>query len=185
MKNVLVGLGWTTQRYSGSYDFDLDASAFLADANGITLASNVVFYGSLNETPDGRKCDSAMSVIYSGDNKVGGDGNNDDEQILINFDKVPSNIQKIAISCSIYNAQVRRQNFGMVENAFIHLVDNDTGKEIARYNMNEDFSTETAVVVAEFYRHNGEWKFNPVGSGYANGLADICKQYGLQPEGEG
>lgn len=180
MHHVLVGLGWTIQRYSGAKDFDLDASAFLVNANGRTDPNDFVFYGALNQMPDGRKCDAHKCVIHSGDNKVGGDGNNDDEQITIDLDAVPDYIQKIAISCTIFDADVRHQNFGMVENAFIRLVDSDTGNEVARYNMGEDFSTETAVVVAELYRHNGEWKFNAVGSGYAGGLANICAQYGIE-----
>ena len=185
MHKVLVGLGWTTQRYTGAYDFDLDASAFLVDKYNRTKPENFVFYGAINQTPDGRKCDAAMSVIHSGDDKVGGDGNNDNEQITIDLGAVPADIQKIAISCTIYEAALRRQNFGMVENAFIRLVDSDTGHEVARYNMGEDFSTETAVVVAEFYRNGNEWKFNAVGSGYVGGLANICSQYGLDTDGAG
>lgn len=185
MHHILVGLGWSTQRYSGTHDFDLDASAFLVEANGRTRAENFVFYGSMNTTPDGRKCDPAQCVIHSGDNKIGGDGNNDDEQIIIDLDRVPADIQKIAISCTIYEAALRRQNFGMVENAFIRLVDSDTGNEVARYNMGEDFSTETAVVIAEIYRNNGDWKFNAIGSGYAGGLANICAQYGIDTDGTG
>lgn len=184
MKHVLVGLGWSTQRYTGAADFDLDASAFLVDNNGRTAPDGFVFYGAACSTADGRKCDGSESVIHSGDNKVGGDGINDDEQMTIDLSKIPANIQKVAISCTIYDSERRRQNFGMVSNAYIRIVDNDTGAEVARYDLGEDFSTETAVVIGEIYRHNGEWRFNAVGSGYSGGLAMICRQYGLDVEGE-
>lgn len=184
MKHVLVGLGWSTQRYTGAADFDLDASAFLVDNNGRTAPDGFVFYGAACSTADGRKCDGSESVIHSGDNKVGGDGVNDDEQMTIDLSKIPANIQKVAISCTIYDSERRRQNFGMVSNAYIRIVDNDTGAEVARYDLGEDFSTETAVVIGEIYRHNGEWRFNAVGSGYSGGLAMICRQYGLDVEGE-
>lgn len=185
MHHILVGLGWQTQRYTGTFDFDLDASAFLADANGRTDPNNFVFYGSEIKDEMGRKCDPAHCVIHSGDNKVGGDGNNDDEQIIIDLDKVPANIQKIAISVTIYNAVQRSQNFGMVSNAFMRIVNSDSNNEVARFDLGEKFSTETAVVVGEFYRYGNEWKFNPIGMGYAGGLANICSQYGLETENNG
>lgn len=185
MHHVLVGLGWQTQRYTGTADFDLDASAFLVNDRGQTDEEGFVFYGTKHKNAEGRRCDLAECVVHSGDNKVGGDGNNDDEQIMIDLDKVPSYIQKIAISVTIYNAMERSQNFGMVSNAFMRIVNSDTNNEVARFDLGEKFSTETAVVVGEFYRYNGEWKFNPIGMGYAGGLANICAQYGLETENNG
>ena len=108
-----------------------------------------------------------------------GDGDGDDEQILIEFDKVPANIAKIAITITIDQADVRRQNFGMVRNAFARVVDNDTQREMIRFDLGEDFSTETAIIAVEFYRHNGSWKMSAVAQGYAGGLAALARSYGL------
>lgn len=170
LKKIMVGLGWDTNKYSGGADFDLDAAAFLVDANGKTRASGFVFYGNLHD-PNG-------AIIHQGDNLTG-EGDGDDEQILIDLDKIPSDIEKVAITVTIYEADERHQNFGMVSNAFIRLVDNTTNKEIIRYELDEDFSTETAIVVGELYKHNDEWKFNAVGAGFAGGLAALCHNYGL------
>lgn len=179
LKHVMVGLGWTTQQYTNGSDFDLDASAFMVKANGKTDPSEMIYYNTSITTPDGRKCDPAQSVIHSGDSRSGGDGNTDDEQITVDLEKVPDYIEKIAISVTIYEADRRGQNFGMVSHAYIRLVNDDTGAEIARFDMGEEFSTETAVVIGEIYRNRGEWKFNPVGAGYAGGMVSVCAQYGL------
>ena len=108
----------------------------------------------------------------------GGDG--DDEEIMIDLEKVPANIEKIAFTVTIYDAEKRRQNFGQVSNAFIRIVDSSTNTELIRYDLGEDFSIETAVVVGELYRNNGEWKFNAIGSGFQGGLAALCGHYGIE-----
>lgn len=171
LKEAIIGLGWDTNKYSGGYDFDLDASAFLVGENGrVNDDLDFVFYNNLNH-PSG-------SVIHTGDNRTG-DGDGDDEEIIIDFSKIPDNIGKIAITVTIHEAVQRSQNFGQVSNAFVRLVDKETGAEVLRYDLSEDFSIETALVFCEIYRHNGEWKFSAVGSGFEGGLAALCKNYGL------
>lgn len=171
LTQVMVGLGWDTNKYSGQADFDLDASVFLVDSNGKSQPSDFIFYGNLRGV---NNC-----VVHQGDNLTG-EGDGDDEQILIDFSKIPSYIQKIAVTVTIYEAQERYQNFGQVSNAFVRIVDNATGRELLRYDLGEDFSIETALVVAELYRYNGEWKFSAVGSGFQGGLAALCHNYGIQ-----
>ncbi len=114
-----------------------------------------------------------------GDNLTG-EGEGDDEQIEVDLTKIPANVEKIAFTVTIYDAEVRRQNFGQVSNAFIRIVDEVSGKELIHYDLGEDFSIETAVVVGEMYRHNGEWKFNAIGSGFHGGLAALCGHYGIE-----
>lgn len=116
-----------------------------------------------------------------GDNRTG-DGDGDDEVIDIKLDQIPTDYETIAVTVTIYDAENRLQNFGMVENAYVRVVDADTGEELMRFDLSEDFSTETALVVAEIYRHNGEWKFKAVGSGYSGGLKSLCNQYGIDAE---
>ena len=171
LKKILVGLGWDTNKYNGENEFDLDAAAFLLGANGKVIEeTDFIFYN--NPLHD------SESVEHFGDNLTG-EGEGDDEQIKIDLDKVPSNIAKIAFTVTIHAAQERRQNFGQVSNAFIRIVDEITGKEILRYDLGEDFSTETAIVVAELYRNKGEWKFNAVGAGFSGGLAALCNNFGI------
>jgi len=171
LKKVIVGLGWDTNRYDGGYDFDLDASAFMIGENGkVNNDLDFVFYNNL-EHPSG-------SVIHTGDNRTG-EGEGDDESILIDFSKVPAGIQKIGITVTIRDAVNRSQNFGQVSNAFVRIVNEETGVEILRYDLTEEFSIETALVFCELYRHDGEWKFSAVGSGFQGGLAALCKNYGL------
>ncbi len=171
LKNILVGLGWDVKRYDGGYDFDLDAAAFLLGANGkVTGDEDFVFYNQLKH-PSG-------SVEHMGDNLTGA-GEGDDEEIRIDLSKVPANIEKIDFTVTIYEGQERRQTFGQVENAYIRVVDEATGKELIRYDLGEDFSIETAVVVGEIYRKNGEWRFNAIGSGWEGGLAALGKNYGV------
>jgi len=171
IKKVIVGLGWDTNKYDGGFDFDLDASAFLLDANGKTTSeADFVFYNNLKH-PSG-------AVVHTGDNRTG-EGEGDDEQILIDFEKIPSNIEKIAITVTIFDAEQRKQNFGQVSNAFVRIVNQDTNEEYLRYDLTEDFSVETALVICEIYKHNNEWKFNAVGSGFSGGLAALVKNYGL------
>jgi tellurium resistance protein TerD len=130
-----------------------------------------VFYGNLVHPSE--------SVKHMGDNLTGA-GEGDDEQIHVDLTKIPSNIERIAFTVTIYDADVRRQNFGQVSNAFIRIVDEATDTEIIRYDLGEDFSIETAIVVGELYRHNGEWKFNAIGSGFQGGLAALCGHYGIE-----
>ena len=174
LSRIMVGLGWDTNRYDGNADFDLDASAFLVGANGkCTCSGDFVFYNNL-EHPSG-------AVKHMGDNRTG-DGEGDDEQIFVDLSKIPANIEKIAVTVTIFDAEKRRQNFGQVSNAYCRMVNDDTGEEIIRYDLGEDFSIETAMVVGELYRHNGEWKFNAIGSGFSGGLAALCQNYGLDVE---
>jgi tellurium resistance protein TerD len=169
---AVIGLGWDTNKYQGGHDFDLDASAFLTDANGnCTNDLDFVFYNNLSHPSGG--------VIHTGDNRTG-EGDGDDEQLVVDFSKVPANVHKIGITVTIHEADIRHQNFGQVSNAFVRLEDEDTGSELLRFDLGEDFSIETAVVVCELYRHGADWKFNAVGSGFSGGLADLCRNYGLQ-----
>ena len=171
LKEVLVGLGWDTNRYDGGKDFDLDASVFLLGANGkVASDDDFVFYGNLKHKSGG--------VEHLGDNLTGA-GDGDDEEIKINLAQVPADIQKIDFTVTIYEAEQRNQNFGQVENAFIRVIDAANGKELIRYDLAEDFSIETAVVVGELYRHNGEWKFNAIGSGFEGGLASLGRNFGV------
>lgn len=175
MKLALVGLGWDTNRYDGGYDFDLDASAFLLGENGKLIRDeDFVFYNNLNGR-DG-------AVIHTGDNLTG-DGEGDDEVILIDFTKIPPEIKKIAICVTIHEADIRKQNFGQVSNAYIRVAkikdEFDTvGETVLEFDLEEEFSIETALVVAEFYYRNGEWKFNAVAAGYQGGLEAIVRSYG-------
>ena len=170
LSKIVVGLGWDTNAYDGGYDFDLDASAFLVGPSGrVEKDSNFIFY---NNT-------TAPGIQHMGDNRTGA-GDGDDEVINIDITALEPNVDKVAISVTIHEADVRKQNFGMVSNSYIHILDGVSGTELIRYDLGEDFSIETAIVVGELYRHNGEWKFNAIGSGFAGGLAALCGNYGLQ-----
>lgn len=169
LKVALVGLGWDIKQYDGGEDYDLDASIFLLNANGkCAHEADFIFYNNL----------SAGGVTHSGDNRTG-DGDGDDEAVTIEFDKIPAYVEKIAVTVTIYDAVARRQNFGQVSNAFVRLVDTQTGVELLRFDLGEDYSTETAIVFAEIYRYNGDWKFSAVGSGFNGGLEALCRTYGL------
>lgn len=171
LKEVVVGLGWDVKRYDGGSDFDLDASAFMLGESGkVPSDGEFIFYGN--------KKHSSGSVEHMGDNLTGA-GEGDDEQIKINLGAIPENISKIDFTVTIYEAEQRKQNFGQVENAFIRVVDAATDKELIRYDLTEDFSIETAVVVGGLYRHGGEWKFNAIGSGFEGGLASLGRNYGV------
>lgn len=175
MKLALVGLGWDTNRYDGGYDFDLDASAFLLNENGKLIKDeDFVFYNNLN----GRN----GAVVHTGDNLTG-DGDGDDEVIMIDFTKLPSEIKKIAICVTIHDAVARGQNFGQVSNAYVRVAkladEFDTvGETVLKFDLEEEFSIETALVVCEIYNKNGEWKFNAVAAGYQGGLEAICRAFG-------
>lgn len=167
---VIAGLGWDTRTTDGQ-DFDLDASAFMLDANGkVRSDGDFIFYGQLRSV-DG-------SVEHTGDNRTG-EGDGDDEALKLNLQRIPTEIQKIVITVTIHEADARRQNFGQVLNAFVRIVNEDTGREITRFDLGEDYSTETAMIFGELYRHNGEWKFRAVGQGYAGGLRAMCHQFGV------
>lgn len=184
LKNITVGLGWDVKRYDGGDDFDLDASAFILGSNGkVRSDDDFIFYNHASDKGEyqGGKFipNVEESYIYStGDNRTG-EGEGDDEQLKIDLSKVPEGVDKIAFTVTIDQADTRNQNFGMVENAYIRIVDEATGTELIKYDLGEDFSIETAIVVAELYRHNGEWKFNAVGSGFAGGLAALCGNFGI------
>ena len=171
LSKVVVGLGWDTNKYDGGYDFDLDAAAFLLNENGkVTKDEDFVFFNNLKH--------SSESVIHMGDNLTG-DGDGDDEQITVNLSKVPGNIHKIAFTVTIYESEKRAQNFGQISNAYIRLFNEETNEEIIRYDLGEDFSVETAVVVGELYRYGSEWKFNAIGSGFHGGLKPLCLNFGV------
>jgi tellurium resistance protein TerD len=162
-----IGLGWDVRSTAGGA-FDLDASALLLNAEGkVRSDADFIFYKQLS--------DAAGSVIHQGDNRTG-DGDGDDEQILVDLAKVPAEIQKIVFPVSIYDTA---QNFGQVRNSYVRLINEDTGDVVARYDLGEEVAVENAVVFAELYRYNGEWKFRAVGQGYTNGLAGIATDFGV------
>ncbi|MCC8068626.1 MAG: TerD family protein [Ruminococcus sp.] len=173
---AIVGLGWDTNKYDGGYDFDLDACAFMLGANGKVLRDeDFIFYNNLVSRDE--------AVTHMGDNLTGA-GEGDDETIIIDFPRVPSEVQKIAITVTIHDAVARRQNFGQVSNAYVRVAKMATaedmvGEEVLRFDLMEDFSIETAIVVCEIYRHGNDWKFNAVASGYQGGLEALCKDYGV------
>ena len=167
---VTVGLGWDARSTTGT-DFDLDASAIMAGASGKVLSDgHFVFFNNLKSV-DG-------SVEHTGDNLTG-EGDGDDEQITVNLAAVPPEVDKIVFPVSIYDAAARSQSFGQVRNAFIRVINQAGGTEIARYDLSEDASTETAMVFGELYRNNADWKFRAVGQGYAEGLAGIARDFGV------
>lgn len=174
LKKVVVGLGWDVNQFDTGGDFDLDAAAFLlGDSGKVAKSEDFVFYGNLTH-PSG-------AVQHMGDNLTG-EGDGDDEQIKIDLTQIPDNITKIAFTATIYEPEQRRQNFGQVNNAFIRIYNEETGEEMLRYDLGEDFSIETAVVFGELYKNNNEWKFNAIGSGYQGGLAALCANYGVDVE---
>ena len=170
LSKILIGLGWDERSTDGT-SFDLDASAFLLTVSGkVRGDADFIFYNQLKST-DG-------SVEHTGDNRTG-QGDGDDESMKVDLSKVPAEITKVAFTVTIHDAEARRQNFGQVANAFIRVVNDATGTEIVRYDLAEDYSTETAMVFGELYRNNEEWKFRAVGQGYAGGLKAMCDQYGI------
>ena len=172
LKKIMAGLGWDVNAFDSGSDFDLDAAAFMLGSNGkCPTDKEFVFYGNL-EHPSG-------AVKHMGDNRTG-DGEGDDEEMEIALADVPANVERIAFTVTIYEAEARRQNFGQVSNAYIRIVDKDTNQELIHYDLGEDFSIETAIVVGELYKHNGEWKFNAIGSGFQGGLAALCGHFGIE-----
>ncbi|MBP6305385.1 MAG: TerD family protein [Giesbergeria sp.] len=170
MKKMLVGLGWSLRATDGDA-FDLDGSAFLLGAGDkVRSDADFVFYNQ-NKSSDG-------SVVHSGDNRTG-EGEGDDETITVELDKVPADVEKIAVCVTIHDAEARRQNFGMVSRAYVRCVDAITNAEVARYDLSEDASVEAAMVFGEIYRHNGEWKFKAMGQGFQGGLGPMAKNFGV------
>ena len=170
LKNVLIGLGWDARSTSGD-DVDLDASIFMVGANGkVRSDAGFVFYGQLRS--------ACGSVEHTGDNRTG-DADGDDEAIKVVLDKVPAEITRLVVAVTIHDADIRRQNFGMVHNAYIRVVNSETDAELARFDLTEDASVETAMIFGEVYRHNGEWKLRAVGQGYAGGLRALAVSHGV------
>lgn len=174
LKNIIVGLGWDVNAFDSGFDYDLDTAAFMLGANGkCPTEREFIFYGNLEH--------NSGSVKHLGDNLTGvGDG--DDEQIEVNLMTVPANVERVAFTVTIYDAEKRHQNFGQISNAYIRIMDQSTGTELIRYDLGEDFSIETAIVVGEIYKRNGDWKFNAIGSGFQGGLAALCAHYGIDAE---
>jgi tellurium resistance protein TerD len=170
LTNVLVGLGWDVRSTTGA-DYDLDASAIMVNASGKVISDNhFVFFNNLT-SPDG-------TVEHTGDNLTG-EGEGDDEALKVNLAGMATDVDKIVFPVSIYDADARSQSFGQVRNAFIRVVNAADQREIARFDLTEDASTETAMLFGELYRHGAEWKFRAIGQGYASGLAGIARDFGV------
>lgn len=170
LKTALIGLGWDPRPTDGQA-FDLDASAFLVNAAGkVRSGADFVFYNQMTS--------ACGSVKHTGDNRTG-QGDGDDESLLIDLAKVPADVAKIAFTVTIHDAVARRQSLGQVGGAFIRVVNNDSGAEVTRYDLTEDSATETAMIFGELYRHGEEWKFRAVGQGFAGGLQAMCAHFGV------
>jgi tellurium resistance protein TerD len=171
LTKLLIGLGWDVNKYDGGGEFDLDAAAFLCAENGkVRSDADFVFYSNTKH--------ASGSVEHTGDNRTG-EGEGDDEAIQVDLSLVPADITTISFTATIYDAENRHQNFGQVSNAYIRVVDQANGTELIRYDLGEDFSIETAIVVGSLYRNGAEWKFNAVGSGFQGGLAALCQNFGI------
>lgn len=171
LSEVFIGLGWDVKATDTGSDFDLDSSLFLLGTNEKLISDNhFIFYNNLT-SPDPDK-----SVQHMGDNLTGV-GEGDDEVIKINLKKVPNDVQKILVTVTIHEAQQRHQNFGQVQNAFVRIVNAQTQQEAVRYDLVEDYSIETALIMAELYRKDGEWRLNAVGAGYQGGLQALLDRY--------
>ena len=169
LTKLMVGLGWDVNRYDGGAEFDLDAAAFMLAGTGKVRSSDDFIFYNQKVGP---------GVEHMGDNRTG-EGEGDDEVINVDLSQVPADVEKIDFTVTIDQADAQHQNFGMVENSYIRVCDAASGTELIRYDLGEDFSVETAVVVAELYRHGGEWKFNAIGSGFQGGLAALCSNFGV------
>lgn len=170
LNKIRVGLGWDVRATDGAA-FDLDASAFLLSESGkIRSSDDFIFYNQLKS-----KCGS---VVHTGDNLTG-DGEGDDETILVTLNSVPADVTKIAFVVTIHDSGQRGQNFGQISTAYVRIVNDDNNEEIARFDLSEDASTNTAMIFGELYRHSGEWKFRAVGQGYEGGLEALARNYGV------
>ena len=171
LTEIFVGLGWDVKAVDTGVDFDLDASVFLLGSNERLISDkHFIFYNNLISP------DAAKSVEHTGDNLTGA-GDGDDEVVKVNLKQAPSEIEKIIIAVTIHDAQERKQNFGQVQNAFVRVVNLQTEQEIVRYDLVEDYSIETALIMAELYRKDGEWRLNAVGAGYQGGLQALLDRY--------
>ncbi|MFG1172595.1 TerD family protein [Erwiniaceae bacterium CAU 1747] len=170
MNIAMAGLGWDA-RVTDGQDFDLDASVFMVGEDGKVLNdSGFIFFNN--------KLSSCGSVEHQGDNRTGA-GDGDDEQVKVELSKIPAEVKKLVFAVTIYDAEARKQNFGMVSNSFMRIYNHDNGSEIARFDLSEDASTETAMIFGELYRHGSEWKFKAVGQGFAGGLSALASQHGV------
>jgi tellurium resistance protein TerD len=170
LKNLIVGLGWDARPTDGA-DFDLDASAFMVKEDGkVRSDSDFIFYNQTKST--------CGSIEHTGDNRTGA-GDGDDESLVVLLDKIPADIQRIVFVVTIHDADSRKQNFGQVSQAYVRVVNKDSNSEVARYDLSEDASIETAMVFGEIYKNGAEWKFKAVGQGYSGGLAALARQYGI------
>ena len=171
LKEVFIGLGWDINATDTGADFDIDASVFMLGSNEKLISDrHFVFYN--NQTSP----DPEQSVQQRGDNLTGA-GEGDDEIIDVNLQTVPAEVTKMAIAVTIHEAEQRKQNFGQVNNAFVRIVNCENEKEIIRYDLTEDYSIETALIMAELYRKDGEWRMNALGSGYEGGLQALLDRY--------
>ena len=170
LTHILIGLGWDVRTTDGAA-FDLDASLFMLGENGkVRSDADFIFYNQAKST--------CGSVEHTGDNRTGA-GDGDDESIKVNLVNVPANVQRLVVAVTIHDAEARRQSFGQIGGAFMRIINAADNSEIARFDLSEDYSTETAMIFGEIYRHNGEWKFKAIGQGYSGGLAAMCQQYGV------
>ncbi|SOB76246.1 tellurium resistance protein TerD [Marinobacter sp. LV10R510-11A] len=170
IKQIRIGLGWDPRVTTGK-DFDLDASVFLVNSEGKCRSDkDFIFYNNLKSTEG--------SVEHTGDNLTG-EGDGDDEVIKVDLSKVPTDVDKIAVTVTIHDSAARGQNFGQVDNAFARVINEDNNQEVVRYDLSEDYSVEDAMIFCELYRNNGEWKFRAIGQGFSGGLGDLASKYGL------
>ena len=170
MNIAMAGLGWDARVTDGA-GFDLDASVFMVGDDGKVLSdASFIFFNN--------KTSTCGSVNHMGDNRTG-EGDGDDEQVKVELSKIPAEVKKLVFAVTIYDAEARQQNFGMVSNSYMRVVNHDSGTEIARFDLSEDASTETAMIFGELYRHNSEWKFKAVGQGFAGGLSALASQHGV------
>ena len=170
MKTAMAGLGWDMRVTDGSA-FDLDASVFMVGADEKVVSDAAFIFFNNKTSPCG-------SVVHQGDNRTG-EGDGDDEVIKVDLTKVPADVSKVVFCAVIYDGQARNQNFGQVANAYIRIVNTQSGAEVARYDLSEDSSTETAMIFGELYKNNGEWKFRAVGQGFAGGLGPLAQSHGV------
>jgi len=170
LNKISVGLGWDVRVTSGAA-YDLDASAFMLTSNGkVRSDTDFIFYNCKQST--------CGSIVHQGDNRTG-EGDGDDESIKVELNKIPSGIERVAFTVTIHDAQVRGQNFGQIEKAFIRIVNDESGNEVARYDLSEEASSVTAMIFGELYRYNGEWKFKAIGQGFNQGLGPLASNYGV------
>ena len=170
LTSILVGLGWDPRVTDGA-EFDLDASVFICGENGkVRSDEDFIFYRNL--------VGLGGAVEHLGDNRTG-EGEGDDEQVKIDLSKIPADVKKLVFAVTIHEAEKKNQNFGQVDNAFMRILNQDGGAELAKYDLTEDYSTETAMIGGEIYRHNEEWKMKAIGAGFAGGLGPLATAHGV------